>query len=162
MITLFTTTKPFHGANKIHQLNSLRSWKTLHPAIEIFVFGNEEGAADVCSDLNIRHIPNVECSSQGTPLITAMFAMAAQLGRYPVQCYVNCDIVFIGDLEAAINKVPLDRYLIVGQRFNLNVPAELNFSVGDWGDGLLMVRGAVRLAQIILFIPRESGKTFQC
>ena len=55
MITFFTTGKPFRGADGIIQRNALKSWKLLDPDVEVIVFGDEEGAAEVCADYGLRH-----------------------------------------------------------------------------------------------------------
>src|SRR5437762_1127846 len=59
MLTLFTTPKPFVGHVAVIQRNALQSWKSLHPHVEVILFGNEEGAAAVCRELGIRHVPAV-------------------------------------------------------------------------------------------------------
>ena len=46
MLTLFTTAKPFRGHIDVIQRNALRSWKSLHPDIEIPLFGDDAGAAE--------------------------------------------------------------------------------------------------------------------
>jgi FkbM family methyltransferase len=61
MLTLFTTAKPFRGHSGIIHRNALKSWTLLHPDIEIILFGDDEGAAevrrlsDVARELNLRH-----------------------------------------------------------------------------------------------------------
>ena len=45
MLTLFSTCKPFHGHNGVIQRNALKSWRLLHPDIEIILFGDDEGVA---------------------------------------------------------------------------------------------------------------------
>jgi hypothetical protein len=47
MLTFFTTAKPFVGHSGIIQRNALRSWKLLDPDVEVILFGDEEGAAEV-------------------------------------------------------------------------------------------------------------------
>jgi hypothetical protein len=41
MLTLFTTAKPFEGHSGVIQRNALKSWKLLHPDIEIILFGDD-------------------------------------------------------------------------------------------------------------------------
>ena len=47
MLTFFTTAKPFKGHSAIIQRNALKSWTLLDPDIEVILFGDEEGAAEV-------------------------------------------------------------------------------------------------------------------
>jgi len=65
MLTLFSTAKPFHGHNGIIQRNALKSWTLLHPSVEIILFGDDEGAAEVCAEYGLRHEPHVERHESG-------------------------------------------------------------------------------------------------
>gem|GEM_PF-7001836 len=47
MLTLFTTAKPFEGHSGVIQRNTLKSWKLLHPDIEIILFGDDAGGAEI-------------------------------------------------------------------------------------------------------------------
>ena len=55
MFTLFTTPKPFQGHIGVIQRNALRSWKRLHPDVEVMLFGDDEGAAESLEVLDHRH-----------------------------------------------------------------------------------------------------------
>src|SRR5713226_719892 len=57
MLTIFSTPKPFRGHIGITQRNALRSWTLLHPEVEIILFGDEAGAAEVCAEFGLRHEP---------------------------------------------------------------------------------------------------------
>ena len=59
MLTIFSTPKPFVGHIGIIQRNAIKSWTLLHPDVEVILFGDDEGAAQACQDLGIRHEP--EC-----------------------------------------------------------------------------------------------------
>jgi hypothetical protein len=59
MLTFFSTPKPFIGHCNLIQRNALKSWTLLHSDAEVILFGDEEGAAEACRDLGIRHEPNV-------------------------------------------------------------------------------------------------------
>lgn len=131
MLTIFSTAKPFRGLAKIHQLNSLHNWKMIHPEVEVILFGRDEGTAETCETYGIRHIPDVQCSSQGTPLVSSMLEIAARVGRYDVQCFTTCDILFTGNVSEAIASVPFPRYAMVGRRLNLDIPELVDFSIPD-------------------------------
>jgi hypothetical protein len=51
MLTLFTTAKPFEGHSGVIQRNALKSWKLLHPDIEIILFGDDAGGAELAREL---------------------------------------------------------------------------------------------------------------
>jgi len=58
MLTIFSTPKPFLGHIDVIQRNALQSWKRLHPDVEIILFGDDNGAAEVCRDRGgegVRH-----------------------------------------------------------------------------------------------------------
>lgn len=88
MISTFTTAKPFVSQIRINQINAITSWKQLGPDIEVLLFGRREGHSEVARDLGFVWIDQVEVSANGTPLITSMFELARQKGRYltPVIC----------------------------------------------------------------------------
>jgi hypothetical protein len=52
-------------------------------------------------------------------------------------CYVNADVILLSDLLAAVRDVSarFDRYLLIGRRWDLDVPAPLATSAG-WEEGL--------------------------
>jgi hypothetical protein len=91
MLTLFTTAKPFEGHSGVIQRNALKSWKLLHPDIEIILFGDDADGAEIANELGSRHEPFVErnefgtkrlsrkntaFSSRVTPLIISLFDVA--------------------------------------------------------------------------------------
>ncbi len=68
MLTFFTTGKPYRGHDAIIQRNALKSWTLLHPDVEVIVFGDEYGTAEICAELGLRHEPKVErLRIQGAP-----------------------------------------------------------------------------------------------
>ena len=132
MITIFTTAKPFIGQIKVNQINALKSWKALSPDVEVILFGNGEGYTQVAKELDLMHIPEVETSEQGTPLVNSMFALAQVHGRYPVQMYVNCDIILLDDLLPTIQRIKMDRFLMIGQRWDIDWNQEISLEDPDW------------------------------
>jgi hypothetical protein len=102
MLTIFSTPKPFLGHAGIIQRNALRSWTLLHPGAEVILFGNEEGAAEVCQELGIRHEPDVRRNENGTKYLNCMFERAYEMSRNKFLCYVNCDIMLISDFCEAL------------------------------------------------------------
>ena len=67
MITIFSTPKPFRGHNGLIQRNALQSWKRLHPDVEVILFGDEEGAAEVCREIGLRHEPEMSAAAWARP-----------------------------------------------------------------------------------------------
>jgi hypothetical protein len=135
MLTFFTTAKPFLGHSGVIQRNALRSWVRVCPDVEVILFGDEEGAAKIAGELGIRHEAYVERNEHGTKRLDAMFARAQAIARHEVLCYVNCDIILLAELGAALERVRAahPRFLMVGRRWDTDVTEPLDFAANDWG-----------------------------
>ena len=137
MLTLFSAPKPFRGHIGVIQRNALHSWRNLGPDVEVLLIGDEEGMAEEAAGFGVRHLPQVTRNELGTPLISSIFAIARQTAHHPHLCYVNADVILLPDLLDAVRRVSVrfDRYLLVGRRWDLNVPEPLTASPG-WEAGL--------------------------
>jgi hypothetical protein len=82
MLTLFTTAKPFEGHSGIIQRNALKSWKLLHSDVEVILFGDDPGSAEIARELGFRHEPFVERNSFGTKRLDYIFDRAQELARH--------------------------------------------------------------------------------
>lgn len=138
MLTLFTTAKPFLGHSGMIQCNALQSWKLLHPDVEVILFGDEDGVAEVCAELGLRHEPHVERHETGFKYVNYMFERAQQIARYDCLCYSNCDIILFGDFYEAVGLALKtgQRFLMIGQRWDTDVTAPLDFSNPEWATDL--------------------------
>jgi hypothetical protein len=134
VLTFFTTAKPFLGHNGVIQRNALRSWTLLHPDVEVILFGDDAGAAEVARELGLRHEPQVERNEFGTIRIDAMFGRAQALARHDIVCYSNCDIILLPDFLHAINRIKSQHqeFLAVGRRWNSDISESIDFSSPDW------------------------------
>jgi hypothetical protein len=136
MITVFTTAKPFVGQIKTNQINAIKSWKQLEPDIEILLFGQGEGYSEVSRELGLVWIERVGISNYGTPLITSMFELAQQKGRYPTQLYINCDIILLCNIPEILQKINKKHFLAVGQRWDIDLNEEIEFNNPNWKSSL--------------------------
>lgn len=118
------------------QRNAIKSW-TLLPDVDVILLGEEEGLADAASELGVRHIATVERNANGVPLISSMFKLARENSNSDLLCIINADMVLMPDfVEAAKQSVKLkDKFVLLSQRWDLDVTAPLDFS-GDWSHGL--------------------------
>ncbi len=134
MLTIFTVPKPFRGHIGVIQRNALGSWARLEPRAQILVCGEEEGAREAAAEAGAEFVPEVARNEFGTPLLSHVFALAAERAREPLLCYVNADIVLLPDFAAAAARVAAlrRRFLMVGQRWDLNVTEPLAFEDPDW------------------------------
>ena len=72
----------------------------------------------------------------GTPLLSDMFRKANALATHRVLCYVNADIILMNDLLHAVGRVPWDRFLLLGQRWDLDLREDRTFDTPGWEDAL--------------------------
>lgn len=132
MLTLFAIPKAFHDHTAVIQRNAIQSWLSLRPQCEVILLGDDQGTAEVATEFNIRHIPDVARNEHGTPLVNSIFTEAESAATYPVLCYVNADIILMNDflqgVQRALEYKPYS--LIVGRRWDVEVQELLEFSSG--------------------------------
>ena len=68
------------------------------------MFGEDEGAAQVCAELGLVHHPHVEQHASGRNRLDYMFLRASQMARHEYLCYCNCDIILMDDFRRAFEK----------------------------------------------------------
>jgi hypothetical protein len=134
MLTFFTTAKPFVGHIDIIQRNAIRSWQKLHPDVEIILMGDDAGAAEVCAEMGLRHIPAVRRNAHGTKYLADIYEQAQAAARHELMCHINCDIILQADFLHAVAQVAArdKRFLMAGRRWDVDVTAPIDFSRGDW------------------------------
>lgn len=153
-LTIFTAPKPFTDPHiSTIQRNALQSWLHLGAGIEVIMLGDETGMAEVADEYGIRHIRQVACSSYGTPLISSIFEMARKASDNPFLAYVNADILVLPDFVQTAKQVAAqaENFLIIGQRWDLDVHELLDFSPG-WEEHLQ----ARIISEGKLHVPRGS------
>src|SRR5713101_2533294 len=101
-LTLFAIPKNFHGHFATIQRNAITSWTRLNPRPEIFLFGDEDGTAEIAGELGIRHFPEVARNEFNTPMIDDLFRRAEQHATSPLIGYINSDIVLTDEFSLAI------------------------------------------------------------
>jgi hypothetical protein len=127
MLTLFTTAKPFEGHSGIIQRNALKSWRLLHPDVEVILFGDDAGSAEIAKELGLRHEPFVERNSFGTKRLDYIFGRAQELARHDFLCYCNCDIILLPEFCQTLKRVAdtHPRFLMVGRRWDMDITKRL-------------------------------------
>lgn len=113
MITFFTVQKENKGHIKVIQDNALKSWQLL---------GQEVLVLEDC-----------KCNQYGTPLVDSIFETAYLRASNDIVCYVNADIILMSDFVRKATDVieQNDKFLMVGQRWDLDVTEPIDFS-NDW------------------------------
>ncbi len=133
LLTIFTAPKAFTNPHiALIQRNAIRSWLALGEKVEVLLIGEEDGLAQAAAELGVRWLPQVERNSSGTPLVRSIFELARRNGRGELLAYVNADILlmpdFVESAKAAAQQT--SRFLLVGQRWDLDLREPLNFSPG--------------------------------
>lgn len=139
LLTLFTAPKPFSNPHiATIQKNAIQSWMCLGDEVEVFLIGEEAGIAEAAHEIGARHLPGVTRNPQGTPLVSSIFSLARQHGRGRLLGYVNADILLAPELVRVCRQVSAqeEKFLLVGQRWDLDVCSRLDFSPG-WDERLL-------------------------
>ena len=156
LITFFSAPKPFTNPHiATIQRNAIKSW-TLLPDVEVILLGEETGLAEAARELGVKHLSNVARNAFGTPLISSMFQLARENSTSDLLCIINADMVLMDDfvkaamesrsslapparagvlLERQRQAVGLHNYVLLSQRWDLDITQPLEFTEG-WQDRL--------------------------
>ena len=132
-VALFTCPKSFADEHiALIQRNAIRSWLQLESSVEVLLVGDDTGVADVAEEFGILNPREVARNREGTPLLSSIFELAMGESASPILCYVNADILLLPDFLTAVEVLAaqLDKFLMVGQRWDLAVGEPLEFSDG--------------------------------
>jgi len=131
MITIFTICRPFRGQFRHIQHNALSSWQAHTPPPEIFLFGVDASVAQAAREHGLPFF-SIATSAAGYPLVSSAINQAQRLARYDTLCFANADNIYMPSLFDAVARaqVQFDRFMIVGQRRNLEVAGRLSFGPG--------------------------------
>jgi hypothetical protein len=132
-ITIFTAPKPFTDPHiSLIQRNAILSWMHLSDELSVIMVGDEPGMAEFAAETGLLHLPNVERNALGTPLVSSIFTLARQVSTSPLLAYLNADILLTPQFCSVASQVycQLKQFLIVGQRYDLDVQQALDFAPG--------------------------------
>jgi hypothetical protein len=136
MITIFSIPKAFKGHINIIQRNALKSWTKLGSGCEVILFGDDEGVAEAAVEFGVKHVSDIEKNEHGTPLLDFIFEKAQQMAKHDKMCYVNADIILLNDIVEAVKQVNFDKYLMAGQRWDVDIEELLDYQSNDWEKSL--------------------------
>lgn len=162
MITFFTTAKAFTGHSGIIQRNALASWKRLHSDVEVILFGDDDGAPEVCAELGLRHESHVKRHESGMKYLNYMFERAQKIATHEYLCYSNCDIVLMKDFRRSFEKAIgwQKRFLMIARRWDTDVTTPIDFSHKDWDKNLCrlaLTTGHLQIPDFIDFFVFSKG-----
>lgn len=155
LLTLFTTCKPFAGDVGRNQYAALRSWTRLEPRPQVIVVGDDPGSAKAAADLGLTHVPSVDRSVDGKPLVKSMFREATTFAQHDLLCYADADTLLLDNslMEAAKAMAGRRDFLLTGASSSAVYQADGKLSEvqtyhvnarGVWGmDYFLFPRGSI-------------------
>jgi hypothetical protein len=134
MLTIFSCPKAFRADIDLIQRNAIKSWTLLLPRPDVILLGNEAGVAEICQEYHLVHLPDVQTTEFGTPLVSSIFQLAQDAASERMMCYVNSDIIIMQDFINAIEIVQshFSKFLMVGQRYDVDISKPLDFAPMDW------------------------------
>jgi len=136
MLTLFSVPKAFQGQFRNIQINAIRSWAHLQPRPEIILLGDDQGVAQMAQEIGAIHIPQIERTATGTPLVNSLFEQAECASSNDLMCLVLADIILMSDFMAGVNQwmrlVAGQPSLLIGRKSILPLPDLLDFGQPDW------------------------------
>lgn len=128
LITVFSIPKPFVGHIGVIQRNALQSWARLAPDVEVRLYGDDDGVAAAAAEFGVEHEPDVAKNDFGTPLVSAVFEHATATSATPMVCFVNADVMLPHELVSRCRDIELSAFLVVGQRWDLDVNENLDLA----------------------------------
>lgn len=130
-MTIFTAPKPFTNPHiAMIQRNAIQCWMHLDPEVEVIMVGDEEGMAEVASEYGIRHLKDVRRNALGTPYVSSIFEQGRKATDSPLMLFVNADMLLLPSIVSIARQVQSQakHFLVVGQRWDLDVRQPLDFS----------------------------------
>lgn len=129
-LTILAVPKPFRGHIGVIQRNAITSWTQLRPRPEIYLFGEEEGVAEIAAELQIQHLRDIARSEFGTALLDDLLRRAREFAGTPLFCYVNSDIILLQEFLDGVAKIQeqLPKFLAVAHRLNIGVTETIDFA----------------------------------
>jgi hypothetical protein len=97
------------------------------------LIGDEPGIPEAAREFGLIHVPQVERDDKGVPTVRSVMAQGHAFSDSPLLCYANADMILMSDLVRAARQVStqVKDFLMVGQRWDLDLPEPLDYS-GDW------------------------------
>ena len=136
MITFLSSPKAFSGPADIIQRNAILSWKKTHPRAEVIIYGDSVGTANVCHELEVQHVPDIQCSPSGVPYFNGIVEHARLHARYDIQVYLNSDILMSPMVISLPGQIGFSSFLIVGQRLDLSEGICVDMAEAGWQNEL--------------------------
>ena len=137
-VTFVAVPKPFENKFTIIQKNAIQSWLNLSLNVEILILCEKGFKCPVISD-KIRLIDELENTKFNRPDLSSAMRLADKYASNDCIVYINSDIILLDDFSKTIETVLdnlNDNYGIIGQRIDVNIEEEIDFSNIHWQDNV--------------------------
>ena len=140
-LTVFSAPKPFTNPHiAVIQHNAMQSWASLGPEVDALVVGAEAGLAEAATEHGLPLLDQVQRNAAGTPLVSSIFDLARQASASPYLICVNGDIILLPEIVQSVRRIAAglpagQPFLLIGQRWDLEITQRLDFSAG-WDERL--------------------------
>ena len=130
LVSILAMPKPFRGHIGLIQRNAITSWTKLLPRPYIFLFGEEEGTAQIAAELGLTHLHDVQRNEFETPLLGDLIKRAREVTDTPLLCYLNSDIILLQAFHEAVSAIAAQfpQFLGVTHRWEIELTTQLDFS----------------------------------
>ncbi len=162
MLTIFACPKPFTDPHiALIQRNAIRSWTLLQPRPTVILAGDEPGVADICAELGLVHLNDIQRNEFHTPLLNDVFQKVEARTGNPFLCYVNSDIILTGAFVRSLQRAAASKrkFMMGGRPWNLDITSALAFDSG-WEkrmEGQIRSAGQLRIAAACDFFAYPRG-----
>ncbi len=111
------------GARRRTMERTIRSWARLGGGVQLLLFGDADGLAEVARTLGAEHVRDVARNEYGTVRADDLFAQAQARAAHDVLCYANGDVILLDDLLTAVEQLSSwrERYLVIGECLDLDL-----------------------------------------
>lgn len=147
LLTIFGCPKPFTDRHiATIQRNAITSWTRLTPRPEVVLMGDEDGTAELCRELGLRHVPDITRNEYRTPQLSDLFAKAHALATGRLLCYANADMIFTDDFMTAVRYVSSRRpsFVLASCRRDTELTELIDFDDPGWSHRLRARAPALR------------------
>ncbi|MEZ6095322.1 MAG: hypothetical protein R3C03_14000 [Pirellulaceae bacterium] len=154
-VTIFALPKPFETTQaRINQANALLSWKSLEPAVQVVLFGDDLGIEDFAIKHGLIYGGALRRNQFGTPLLSDAFRRVHELTESPLIMYSNADVIYSSDLLKAAEEMQShfseQPFVAFGRRVDVPIDKQLDFSDASvWSWLRSQVKSQGRLSPIV-------------
>lgn len=124
---IFSSPKPFVGADKVNQIRAIESWLALVPRPRVTLLGEGELYDEVANDYGLHRMRNVDSNFLGVPLFNSMVDAANRSEKH-IAVLINSDVMLFDDFPYVLRKTQRSfkgDWMALGARWDVEKLPEL-------------------------------------